>query len=544
MCVAAYDVLWRASRPLLFWAMGISGRSTVLFCIFVGQAIVRTFSFSPEEDASLENASYSGSLQREALSSSASLIPPIKELSQSAELAQLKQSGAASEIDGLRKEIQSLKNQMEDQAAEARKRLQNEIEKVNQDWAKRAEEKCQEALAVMQKDFQGPPLRSVVPNREILPPIPIPAGNSEAKPSVDWPNSVVDPLPAHTVPTADVSSASPSATSPLDSVETSEEPYALQRQRVSDLAVNNTIVVTISNYGYLKWLRHWHAHIELLGISNWVIVSLDPKLHAHLEERIPGHSIMFDALYNSAFNAAGVSSAYNRTITGDKTFTHLVASKPAVLVNFARWGFDTFFVDADVMVLKDPFSSLDPTCDMAFQVERKNAVIGLNSGVFVWSSKKQAVVEKLMVVWKSYCDMLLFKKKDNSGITDQEALQKVMRTMLFGDRLKVKIKGTPGYPARIHYSRGSKMLVKGVPITFCTLPADKYPAGNHLPCTKELKSEKFGESKNCSAPDNWKHHKSSTVVLAHQNDMIHDDEKIKRAKVLGFWIEGSLPLDE
>ncbi|KAK3240131.1 hypothetical protein CYMTET_50006 [Cymbomonas tetramitiformis] len=258
------------------------------------------------------------------------------------------------------------------------------------------------------------------------------------------------------------------------------------------------------------------------------------------QERVPGHVITFpDLLRGSANNLTGVAS--NLPQEKDLSFANLVAAKPLVLVHFARWGFDTFFTDADVLILQNPYDRLDSTCDMSFQHERRKDLRGLNSGCFAWSASKNDTVVKLMLTWT--LKMAKIFEPKGRGLTDQEVMQSLMTNLFKRDR---GIQRTPLYPARAHLYRAVGLTSIGPRITnftFCTLDAHFYLCGNHLPCTKQLKQEKGGRQECDLNKSSWEQTMSRNVVLAHHNDMIHNEDKIVRAKLLGFWLEGKLPLD-
>jgi hypothetical protein len=130
-------------------------------------------------------------------------------------------------------------------------------------------------------------------------------------------------------------------------------------QTVSALATNSQVIVTICNYGYLKWLRQWHAFIVQRKLTNYVVVALDPKLHAHLQEVIPGHVVFFEDRSDVKFERLVSGQEVIDTKGKDSTFTRLVTNKPIILERFAAWGYDTFWMDADVFLLQDPFSKYD-----------------------------------------------------------------------------------------------------------------------------------------------------------------------------------------
>eukprot|EP00238_Polyblepharides_amylifera_P008878 CAMPEP_0196578344 /NCGR_PEP_ID=MMETSP1081-20130531/7254_1 /TAXON_ID=36882 /ORGANISM="Pyramimonas amylifera, Strain CCMP720" /LENGTH=255 /DNA_ID=CAMNT_0041897535 /DNA_START=307 /DNA_END=1074 /DNA_ORIENTATION=- len=244
----------------------------------------------------------------------------------------------------------------------------------------------------------------------------------------------------------------------------------------------------------------------------------------------PGHVILFKDRSSDEFNTRLVSG--QEVIDSgakDKTFTRLVSNKPIILERFAEWGFDCFWMDADVFVLQDPFSKLDPSCHFSIQHERKASVTGVNSGVFSWRASHKEQVLSLFRRWAAS----LRQHNNDKYFFDQDALNLVIKKQV--DRNKAVSK-TPRFPQRATF----KDL--GVPFTMCTLDFRTYRCGNHLPCTNEMKRE-IGGIRPCTLPADWTEQKAA-MVLAHQNYMSYDEDKIARAKFLGFWFEGELPLDK
>jgi hypothetical protein len=59
-------------------------------------------------------------------------------------------------------------------------------------------------------------------------------------------------------------------------------------------AINNQIMLTFANYGYLDMLLNWLYNISVkLSMSNYVIVSLDSSTHEALNEKGIGRPELF-----------------------------------------------------------------------------------------------------------------------------------------------------------------------------------------------------------------------------------------------------------
>jgi len=78
----------------------------------------------------------------------------IKKVQEAEAAARLEQSTAVKAMEGLRSEVENVKAAADKAAAAAKARLATEIEKVNQDWAKRAEERVKAAIAEAEVQFE------------------------------------------------------------------------------------------------------------------------------------------------------------------------------------------------------------------------------------------------------------------------------------------------------------------------------------------------------------------------------------------------------
>lgn len=54
---------------------------------------------------------------------------------------------------------------------------------------------------------------------------------------------------------------------------------------ISKRALNNIIILTFSNKGYVDMTMNWLKSVQLLNIKNYAIVSLDPETEELLSEK-------------------------------------------------------------------------------------------------------------------------------------------------------------------------------------------------------------------------------------------------------------------
>ena len=65
----------------------------------------------------------------------------------------------------------------------------------------------------------------------------------------------------------------------------SEQPSGALAKCLAVLARDNTVVLTLASCGYLDFADNWIAHVEALGISNWLTVAQDAAALQYLSER-------------------------------------------------------------------------------------------------------------------------------------------------------------------------------------------------------------------------------------------------------------------
>ena len=64
-----------------------------------------------------------------------------------------------------------------------------------------------------------------------------------------------------------------------------EQPSSTLAKHMAALARDNAVVLTSASCGYLEFADNWIAHVEALGISNWLTVAQDAATLQYLSER-------------------------------------------------------------------------------------------------------------------------------------------------------------------------------------------------------------------------------------------------------------------
>ena len=168
--------------------------------------------------------------------------------------------------------------------------------------------------------------------------------------------------------------------------------------------MNKPHIIVFANYNYLPVLENWIIAIQKTGITNYLIISLDEKLHLYLRQRSI-HTLLRPCELDLG-----------------KLWIHRVE----VILEFIAKGHDIIHSDADAIWLKDPLPYLnDLPQDMIFSqgtlwppdIQKKWGFV-LCCGFFMLRSNKNtlAFMQKLLERVKQdkddqvSCNRLLFEE--------------------------------------------------------------------------------------------------------------------------------------
>ena len=65
----------------------------------------------------------------------------------------------------------------------------------------------------------------------------------------------------------------------------SDQPSSTLAHRLAALAKDKTVILTLASCGYLDFADNWIAHMEALGISNWLTVAQDTAALQYLTDK-------------------------------------------------------------------------------------------------------------------------------------------------------------------------------------------------------------------------------------------------------------------
>jgi hypothetical protein len=114
--------------------------------------------------------------------------------------------------------------------------------------------------------------------------------------------------------------------------------------------LEKTVVITSCNHGFLNHLHNFKCFADRLGIR-FLVMSMDLTLHAHLVRGTTMYSYLLRA------GAVGnVSSESNEWAS--RNYTQITAKKSEAVYSVLAHGYDLFFAEVDIAIVRDPFPYL------------------------------------------------------------------------------------------------------------------------------------------------------------------------------------------
>ena len=138
-----------------------------------------------------------------------------------------------------------------------------------------------------------------------------------------------------------------------DAACTTSSPHTAFESAVSRRAVNGTVVITQASCQFLQFADNWVAHVQLLGLHNFLVIAEDEVAENYLSERYPGHVISAALLTHQPLSQHSKLAEF-----GTAEFAQLTCKRPTYLQAILQLGLSVLWLDLDVAVLVDPFRLL------------------------------------------------------------------------------------------------------------------------------------------------------------------------------------------
>lgn len=280
---------------------------------------------------------------------------------------------------------------------------------------------------------------------------------------------------------------------PVVSNPAKEEPFGmpLTIQSITEkVAINNTIILSALTFGYRDMMMNWVCNLRQLGITNFVIASLDEDLYRYAYTRsLPTYYEDHATARQDEHEGRDSDAAY-----GSASFKKITKEKSRVVLRLLKLGYNVVWSDCDIFWFRNPLPDLwSHSADLAIQSnapddEVANGQRRLNSGFYLAVSSPQII--------SAFRDIVRYG-----------AQSKMSEQPCFYDVLCGKDGGTAMAKDGCMY--GSDVRVK-------ILPRERYPNG----ITKQI----------WDAPDGRILQKHPGLIILHNNWVMGTAAKIERFK--------------
>jgi len=142
--------------------------------------------------------------------------------------------------------------------------------------------------------------------------------------------------------------------------------HKLTQERVEALARGNVLMVTWANYHYLDFVINWVYHINKLGVTNYLVGSMDDDILKELVHRGVNTFSMRSGLSTSDFG------------WGSPTFHKMGREKINLIVTFTNMGIDLLLSDVDTVWMRDPMPYIAryPDADVLTSSDHLSTTVG------------------------------------------------------------------------------------------------------------------------------------------------------------------------
>ncbi|KAI8894641.1 core-2/I-branching enzyme-domain-containing protein [Globomyces pollinis-pini] len=177
------------------------------------------------------------------------------------------------------------------------------------------------------------------------------------------------------------------------------------------IAVNNQLIIVPLNTPFSITTRNLICSLERLGIFNVLYWALD----------IPSYESLL-TLNKPVIMLPGLNPMGDLQPGRTQQLVYMMRSKPKLIEMVLKAGFSTWFLDADIVALKDFRDITDPSADIFIGLDNTDHLIGLppvpSSGIMYFKQSKQSL--KFLELIQN--EMIL-----SSLLDDQDALRRVVK---------------------------------------------------------------------------------------------------------------------
>ncbi len=290
--------------------------------------------------------------------------------------------------------------------------------------------------------------------------------------------------------------------------------------------INNTVIVTSCNYGFINHLLNFKCFMDRLNMK-FIVMAMDRATHVYLTQNT---SILSYYMDNGQIKeVVGTSQEFR-----SKQFNLITAKKKEAVHYILELGYDVLFSDTDVAILRDPFpyilwNNVDYVHSLNLWCSSSTAVIDMvrskvegNTGFYFVKSNK-----KTLKLWQDAFDAALKQTK----LDDQAIFWNVLRTS--SDPVVLQLGRCRNYEGKASIEPGVTNLYReGYDhLVTCYLDECLFSSGMlSRQWVPEMTYETLIEVLNS---------RNESICALHSNYISGNKAKMDRMKEYGFWISGN-----
>lgn len=157
------------------------------------------------------------------------------------------------------------------------------------------------------------------------------------------------------------------------------------------VAINNTVILTALTFGYRDMMMNWVCNLRQLGITNFVIASLDGELYKYAYTR------SLPTYYEDRVSVRTPDGRDGDAAYGSPSFKQITKEKSRVVLRLMKLGYNVLWSDCDIFWFRNPLPDLwSRNADLSIQSnapddEASNGRRRLNSGFYLAVSSPQLI---------------------------------------------------------------------------------------------------------------------------------------------------------
>lgn len=131
------------------------------------------------------------------------------------------------------------------------------------------------------------------------------------------------------------------------------------KTNVNEAEINQTVIVTGCNYGYMNHLHNFKCFIDRLGLKV-LVFAMDRKTHEYVQKHMSSDGNMYSYLMGDENEDGGPKGVVAEASTEFRSqqFHIITVRKKQSVLRVLEAGYNAIFIDPDVVMQRDPINYL------------------------------------------------------------------------------------------------------------------------------------------------------------------------------------------